>query len=68
MPDKTNTSKVTQQLNDLLETVKKIPTSELLDHALYEKDPAKKAVFKAMYEYVIDERQSKTIQQKKFTI
>ncbi|MCH4169957.1 MAG: hypothetical protein LKF36_01905 [Lactobacillus sp.] len=68
MSGKTNMLNDNQQLNDLLETAKKIPTSELLDHALYEKYPAKKAVFKALYEYVIDERQSKIIQQKHFTI
>ncbi|MFD1125735.1 hypothetical protein ACFQ22_10280 [Lentilactobacillus raoultii] len=57
-----------QCLNDLLESAKKIPTPELLNHALYEKDPAKKAVFKALYEYVIDERQTKIINEKGFVI
>ncbi len=55
-------------LNKILEDAKKLPTSELLNHALYEKDPARKAVFKALYEYVIDERQTKIINEKGFVI
>lgn len=57
-----------QLLNDLLESAKKMPISVLLNRALYEKNPAKKAVFKALYDYVIDDRQTKIINQKGFTI
>lgn len=68
MLKQTNHSDDEQRLKNLLESAKKIPTSELLNHALYEKDPAKKAVFKALYEYVIDERQTKIINEKGFVI
>ncbi|MBU9789833.1 hypothetical protein KOM07_09850 [Lentilactobacillus sp. G22-6] len=68
MPSQIKDPKNEQYLDDLLESVKEVPTSELLNHALYEKDPAKKAVFKALYEYVIDERQSKIINQKGFVM
>ncbi|GAF36709.1 hypothetical protein [Lentilactobacillus farraginis] len=54
-----------QLLNEFLENVKEISVTDLLNHALYEKDPAKKAVFKALYDYVIDERQTKIINQQK---
>jgi hypothetical protein len=57
-----------QLLNEFLENVKEISVTDLLNHALYEKDPAKKAVFKALYDYVIDERQTKIINQKGFVI
>lgn len=57
-----------QLLNEFLENVKEISVTDLLNHALYEKDPAKKAVFKALYDYVIDERQTKIINQKEFII
>lgn len=40
--------------------------SDLLHGALYEKDPAKKAVYLALYNYVLGERQKKTINQKGF--
>ncbi|AYM01549.1 hypothetical protein [Levilactobacillus yiduensis] len=38
----------------------------LLHGALYEKDPQKKDVYLALYNYVLGERQKKTISQKGF--
>lgn len=68
MPKETTNTKDEQYLDNLLEDAKKMPISDLLDRALYEKDPAKKAVFKALYDYVIDDRQTKIINQKGFVI
>lgn len=39
---------------------------KLLHGALYEKDTSKKAVYLALYNYVLGERQKKTINQKGF--
>jgi hypothetical protein len=54
------------RIEHIFDDAKSTDTATLLNRALYEKDPAKKAVFKALYEYVIDERQRKIINRKGF--
>ncbi|MCH5464343.1 hypothetical protein [Levilactobacillus tujiorum] len=53
-------------VSDILNDAEKCNITDLLNGALYEKDPAKKAVFLALYNYVLGERQKKTITQKGF--
>lgn len=52
--------------SDILNDAEKYNINDLLNGALYEKDPAKKAVFLALYNYILGERQKQTIKQKGF--
>lgn len=59
-----------QMLNEpsliFLKDVMNWDIDKLLHGALYEKDASKKAVYLALYNYVLGERQKKTINQKGF--
>ncbi|WP_125582255.1 hypothetical protein [Levilactobacillus cerevisiae] len=56
----------TNNIDSVFKTADKTNMNDLLNGALYEKDPAKKAVLLALYNYVLGERQKKTINQKGF--
>ncbi|MCI1552903.1 MAG: hypothetical protein LKH74_03175 [Levilactobacillus sp.] len=53
-------------ISNVFDDPEKYDIDELLHGALYEKDPQKKKVYLALYNYVLGERQKKTINQKGF--
>jgi len=57
---------IDEALNEILKLAREADLEELMNRALHEKAPSKKAVFKSLYDYALDERQRKVIQRKHF--
>ncbi len=57
---------IDEALNEILKLAREADLEELMNRALHEKAPSKKAVFKSLYDYALGERQRKVIQRKHF--
>lgn len=59
---------IDQTLDEILKLAREANLEELMNRALYEKDVSKKAVYKALFDYALDEQQKKIINCKEFII
>jgi len=57
---------VKEDISSVLSAAKKVDMTALLNGVTYEKDPSKQAVYLALYNYRLAERQKKTITKKEF--
>jgi len=59
---------IDETLNKILTLAREADLEELMNRALYEKDVSKKAVYKSLFDYALDEQQKKIINRKEFII